>query len=184
MKKGFTLIEVMVVLSIVALVAILSYSFFGDSIREAFEKRNLIALEKQIHSVETAFGRWRMNGGAKGVSSFNDQVNDVLVGKYLKQELFIPKEASYTKSFAGNEWYLELSSLDWDNDGKPDFFATHPLDSIDGDLCVQFNEKYTQWSNPLQLATALSDSATPGAFCAYGSNFVSDRHIYILLEKM
>lgn len=63
-NKGFTLIEVMVVLSILALVAILAYNFFGSTMKEAKLKSNVTQLKKDMQAISTAWGLYYAKNGA------------------------------------------------------------------------------------------------------------------------
>lgn len=62
-KKGFTLIEVMVVLSVLALLTVLGYSFFGSILKEARNKAYVTGIGNNLYALETAWLRHEQKTG-------------------------------------------------------------------------------------------------------------------------
>lgn len=63
--KAFTLIEVMVVLSVLAIIAILAYNFFGSTMKEASRSQVITRTFKDITSLTRAYEFHLMDGRAE-----------------------------------------------------------------------------------------------------------------------
>lgn len=61
--KAFTLIEVLVVLSILALVAILSYNFFGSTMKDATAKQQAVKIYNDFRTIGDAYDMYIMKYG-------------------------------------------------------------------------------------------------------------------------
>ena len=63
-NKGFTLIEVMVVLSILAIIAILAYNFFGSTMKEATLKQQVTKLYNDLRTFDDAAALYFTKNGS------------------------------------------------------------------------------------------------------------------------
>lgn len=82
-NKAFTLIEVMVVLSILAIVAILSYNFFGSTMREAEINRITTKYIRDLNLLTDAFEMYYTDHGS--YPAINTEIDALVGGGYIKE---------------------------------------------------------------------------------------------------
>jgi prepilin-type N-terminal cleavage/methylation domain-containing protein len=82
-KNAFTLIEVMVVLSILAIIAILAYNFFGSTMKEAVRKQRVTKIYNDLRTLSNAYEMYEVQ---EGVPPFADLATypDIMTAGLLK----------------------------------------------------------------------------------------------------
>lgn len=68
-KNAFTLIEVMVVLSILAIIAILAYNFFGSSMKDATLKQSTVKIFNDMNAISGAYELYLGKHGQEPLAS-------------------------------------------------------------------------------------------------------------------
>jgi prepilin-type N-terminal cleavage/methylation domain-containing protein len=64
-NRAFTLIEVMVVLSILTIIAILAYNFFGSTMKEAAEKQKSVEIYRALNVLADGFDLYYAKNGTE-----------------------------------------------------------------------------------------------------------------------
>lgn len=83
-NKAFTLIEVMVVLSILALIAILAYNYFGSTMKEAKLKHAATKLLSDMQTLEQAYLLYEAQTGTSPPTGFAPVKTAILDSGILK----------------------------------------------------------------------------------------------------
>lgn len=140
-KKGFTLIEVMVVLSVLAIIAILAYNFFGSTMKEAVKSKCKTEIINKAHQYEEAIAIYESKYGttlpnilteAAFITYFID--TGILKGldvRYPSEGCYIPGETSY--------FDYRVNSLDTGGTAAGDDFIQ--LNSLPYDICVEIHDE-------------------------------------------
>lgn len=79
-NKGFTLIEVMVVLSVLAIIAILAYNFFGDVYKTAVKEAQVTKIINDLNTISDAFEEYERRTGTTLVAEFNFKTSTGVLG--------------------------------------------------------------------------------------------------------
>lgn len=161
-RRGFTLIEILVVLSLLALVAVLAYGYFGDIYREVRSKQAASKIHRDLTAVSNAINQHL--DGRNGIFMANPAhpahvaaavgaSRAILISKgYLKEEpkakstwaepgcptsvaYQYPQDSTYGKTY-------------WNPDNAGSYFSyTHTglrsfllMRCVSDDICKQFNE--------------------------------------------
>lgn len=119
-RKAFTLIEVMVVLSILAIIAILAYNFFGGTMKEATLKNNAVKFWRAATILDAATSEYYRKNG-----SYPANTGDLVSAGIIKAVPEVPTGGSWSfRNATGDrggptvaadifwEWSQEDNSLD------------------------------------------------------------------------
>lgn len=141
-NRGFTLIEVMVVLSILAIIAILAYNFFGGTMREATLTQAITQIAKDMTTLNDAADKYYIEYGSKPGPFDVTFQNDLLSSGMIKA---IPVPPPHTRRpiGSGEAYWVAPDYWDFTGDGVADDVIG--LD-VTVEACDAFNAKYTQWS--------------------------------------
>lgn len=140
-KKGFTLIEVMVVLSILAIIAILAYNFFGGTMKEAQLSQKVTKVMRDMQVISDAWEQWSMDNGNYTSEPSNAWVTLVSDG-YLRSWPTPPSGTAICGGGTCNGMYSYLtvgSYEDYDNDGTSD--AAISLEDLTTEFCTEFADR-------------------------------------------
>lgn len=134
-NRAFTLIEVMVVLSILALIAILAYNFFGNTMKEATIKQAATQYNRAFSTISTALEVYTLdNGGTFPTSKASGSaLAGVLVtGGYIK--------AMPVVDYDDLEWYC----TGMEDMGGPTTTEECQIyaNTLNKDICEQLNESW------------------------------------------
>lgn len=154
-NKAFTLIEVMVVLSILALIAILAYNFFGGTMKEAKLKRDATVIYEGLRAVTDASELYYIKN-----SAWPANLNDLVSGGFLKS---VPPLVDSSI----DSWPVIQTASDWGgptNAADIGIYYYRGLPS-GGDLtCRKFNEMFTSLGGGVPPTTAAPDR-THSVYC-------------------
>lgn len=155
MKKhnAFTLIEVMVVLSVLAIIAILAYNFFGGTMKEASEKQALTKIYRDLTMLMDASELYYTQNG-----TWANSLTDLVNAGTLKAVPEPPNKAAYWTGVGAYWYWSDTPYDDMDGDGDSDDY-TITLNRITDELCELFNGAY---------ATDLGIGATRWDYTAQG----------------
>lgn len=139
-SRAFTLIEVMVVLSILAIIAILAYNFFGNTMKEASIKQATTKVYNDLRVMADAVEMYKIKNG---VYPPHYQMGDLVTDGQLKARpigdvnwaLNGGSPADYEIAVNGDVYY------DMDGNGIEDFFLTGYF--FKQELCEAFNRAYS-----------------------------------------
>lgn len=134
-RHAFTLIEVLVVLSILALVAILSYNFFGGTMRDAAAVQGATKAYNDMRVISDALDLFELKTGAPLAGS---SLAPLVDGGYLKSLPTMTSSMALNPAVAGYIYDSAMSDLDVDGDDDS-YIAT---ENVTMDICKAFNEKY------------------------------------------
>ena len=180
-NKGFTLIEVMVVLSILAIIAILAYNFFGSTMKEATESKTILKINNDLRVIAEAYEAYEMKTGvpaaAVGVFAFSTLGNlDNLVDEGVLKSIPSP---SHPRGSADIYYGVDRVNTYYGDTAKADTGVEAGY--VTNDICEAYNEKYTSLGRVVyNLETAgWMDGPSPaeGTFC-WGDN--SGANFYIV----
>lgn len=145
-NKGFTLIEVMVVLSILALIAILAYNFFGSTMKEAQIKQKTTQIFNDLRVVSDACELFYNKTGSWPTDvDGNDLVN-----------------AGIIKAMPSDIW-LNIGEDKGGPTTDPDLFVAHwSSDQVMPDVCKAFNAAYSQTIGNAEAAMTVQDNLASG----------------------
>lgn len=139
-NRGFTLIEVMVVLSILAIIAVLAYNFFGNTVKEAKLKQAATQTYKDMRVLNDAWDEYiRLNGAEFAYNPENTFADTVDAG-IIKALPHPPSAAAGTGGLQPDYYVYDA----WDN-----FAGTATQDrviemyNVNDAFCAQFNDLYT-----------------------------------------
>ena len=134
-RHAFTLIEVLVVLSILALIAILSYNFFGSTMQDAIMKQTLTKTFNDMRIINDAHDAYYAKHRAKPAN-----ISDLVTDGQLKS---LPVPAAEVVSFCGGTAVYRFENWgDGDGNGIDDYMVTMDC-KPSVDHCLGFNEAYT-----------------------------------------
>lgn len=142
-RGAFTLIEVMVVLSVLALTAALAYNLFANTVRDATVMKAAVNLAKDMNEIEFAFhGLIRRNGAdPTGNNVILPAVTAGIIKAPIDPDDTIVKSGcvSAWSASTGGYWIHNLVSYA----GSPtnDWYTS--MQCIPQDVCLKFNEMYS-----------------------------------------
>ncbi len=139
MKKNsaFTLIEVMVVLSILAIIAILAYNFFGSTMKEAKLTQASVQYYEGFRVISDAVEKYYLDNAALPANAA------ALVSSGILKALPTPPAGAYgggSASFVYNTGYDNMDSIGADDD-------VIWFDGVNEDVCLEFSKKYGMGPN-------------------------------------
>lgn len=185
-EKGFTLIEVMVVLSILAIIAVLAYSFFGSTIKEAKLSQSATAFYRDCTTLSAAWDAYVVKYGTDPGSGTPTSPNAVmadLVNSGLVKAWPNPDASLDAGTSASPPWTYKLyvsGTLDANGDGTADAICS--LLGVTQDFCEEISERYstlgrTTWVYADHGNTWPQNSGT--AFCGYSAAVPGHQPIFI-----
>lgn len=170
-KRGFTLIEVMVVLSILALIAVLAYSFFGSSMREAKLSQAATKMYNDFRVINDAVERYEMETG-----SWPADVAALVSAGYLKA-VPQPIDAGFQRGAPYTGEYNFSATYDNMNAGTVSDAAIVAYYFTD-EFCSYLIAKYASAEGTLQSDQwdyEANGSLYPGAVLGKGAQFYGIR---------
>lgn len=132
-KAAFTLIEVMVVLSILAIIAILAYNFFGSTMKEAKVKQAVTKFQRDLELLTQAVDLYHSKNG-----TYPSNMNALLSDGVLSAE---PLQPQFGWSFGG-DYELVMGGyddLDMGTATEEDVWYTNTTSE---DVCKGLNEAW------------------------------------------
>lgn len=138
MRRAFTLIEVMVVLSILAIIAILTYSFFGSVVKEAKLKHEVAVIEKSLLELQAAYDLYIMKNPNAAVGTGN--VESLAFTSELKTIPPFGATEYWSNAVVADPEYA-LYCSDWDSQGACDDYIVY-RSWASNEACNLLNEKY------------------------------------------
>lgn len=134
MKKNsaFTLIEVMVVLSILAIIAILAYNFFGSTMKEGKLTQASVQYFEGFRVISDAVEKYYLDTGALPVNAA------ALVSSGTLKALPTPPTGTYgggSTDFGYIPGYDDMDSVGASDD-------TIYFDGVNEDVCLEFSKRY------------------------------------------
>lgn len=121
--RAFTLIEVMVVLTILALIAILAYNFFGNVARDAKLSANATRLHQILRTTSDALELYHKDYGALPAD-----VQDLVPAGYLKEVPKIPGEMMADGNPSDLYIYTQTASAGFCGAGSPAIIETNEIE--------------------------------------------------------
>jgi prepilin-type N-terminal cleavage/methylation domain-containing protein len=148
--RAFTLIEVMVVLSILAIIAILAYNFFGSTMKQAAVSSQATQIYRDMLAIDTAYNLAAMKTGAHWevsapavtpITNISTIIDDggLRVVPTPPQNAYDPDEY-----FTWGYEYGLLGNNVWDFGGPSTAKdLTIALFGVTRDVCQELNTKYS-----------------------------------------
>lgn len=134
-KQAFTLIEVMVVLSILSIIAILAYNFFGGTMKEATLKQQVTKLYNDLRVLDDASNEYyRKNGSFPSVEA------DIVTAGIIKALPTPPSGAGTTAYLHNNSYAKYPDHNDAGDTSTSDGAWSTNNGGISDELCAAFNE--------------------------------------------
>lgn len=181
-NRAFTLIEVMVVLSILALIAILAYNFFGSTMKEATLTQAATKTYNDMRILSDAWDESYRKNGVELDYSADDDFSAAVTDGILKA---LPKPPAAAAGVGGLQPNYELWDA-WDN-----FAGTATQDrviemyNVTDDFCKRYNELYTGLGSVVwdynTLGTYPPNEAT---FCFKPSASLDQNETVMILEVL
>lgn len=189
--RAFTLIEVMVVLSILAIIAILAYNFFGSTMREAAIKQQATNLRKQIQTMENAFLEYvRKTGDIRPSNpTFDSEVISLGILKEIpKPDLAIKTDPADSACPIANApggtrgWTLYYFDF---YGGSGEEVMTH-IYCVNDEVCKAYNEMYTTLGAtiPAKNSFITEMQNAGGSLCEPGSSDPDNNNLVISLIEV
>ena len=151
-NRAFTLIEVMVVLSILALIAILAYNFFGGTMKEASEKQAITKIFNDMRTLDDAYRLYQVKTGSTPSTRAVMVSSGVLKSEPNPDSNYI---TNYIWDYQDSNYSLPTTALDdaiWGS-------------NIPAAICKSWNEKYcpgcTEGADANQYLSSLHAGAYP-----------------------
>jgi prepilin-type N-terminal cleavage/methylation domain-containing protein len=162
-RRAFTLIEVMVVLSILAIIAILAYNFFGSTMKSATTTQTAVKVYNDLVAISGAAELYAIDNGALPAGN-NGQVEALILdGGYLKSWPVSPS--------SGGDYFYANAMDDMDGGAVADDVIY--TNNFSDDVCVEFMSRYASGLGTLQSAQWDYEGNTdqyPGAVLGKGAN--------------
>lgn len=145
MKKAFTLIEILVVLSLLALIAILAYNLFGNTMKDAQISRDATLIVKDMQSFSDAFEKYVVDNKAEPAAAnlkSHTTMHGSWIEDYLRQIPQPPASAETTGCDTTYNYALSMRVWSYPNEATTanDVYVT--LQCIDDDTCREINGMY------------------------------------------
>lgn len=116
--KAFTLIEVMVVLSILAIIAILAYNFFGGTMRDASMKQAATQLYRALQTIDDGATLEEIKTGQTWASY---DLEDLVTAGHIKSVPTPPSASICDGACGGMYSFMFVDGYeDYDNNGQSD----------------------------------------------------------------
>lgn len=180
--RGFTLIEVMIVLSILAVISVLAYNHFGTVSAEAKDKQLAAKLysdfqmyDDAIEMLSLKLGRDPIATGNGGFGSLDLDDHGILKGA----SRYAPSEA-----MEGSEQYYAYHNTIQNIGGSPATDQYLYLTGVKKSVCRKFNAQYSPLGDTIWDRVAESYNYPPvgsGPYCLY-SSIMERYYIYWPLE--
>lgn len=145
--RAFTLIEVMVVLSILALIAILAYNFFGGVMKEATLKQQVTKVYNDLRILSDATAKYEMDNGSVGAidTSIGTLVTAGIIKSLPTTPVAILTSGNESEVYDFREDYdcLGPASIQFENNAgcvQDDAFR---LRYVTDEFCKAYNEAYS-----------------------------------------
>lgn len=153
MKRAFTLIEVMVVLSILAIIAILAYNFFGSTMKEATLKKNVTKAYNDMRIISDAMDQYSLDNGGSYAN------NADLVGAGYLKAMPVPDCSILDPSYCPYNYSTYRTYMDFGGPTTGSDVLVVVEGGITDEFCKAFNAEYSEGLG-----------ATIWDYCADGSN--------------
>lgn len=142
LRRGFTLIEVMVVLSILAMVAVLAYNFFGSTMKEARLSQAATKLSNDLRLLEDAYLLYEAQNGTKATGN-NTTVKATLVAANVLKSWPVP-DASVKGADASSVRYEVHEDYDeFPSGAAPNNDAAVTARGLTRDVCLKVQEMHS-----------------------------------------
>lgn len=165
-KKAFTLIEVMVVLSILAIIAILAYNFFGGTMKEASLKQATTKLYNDMRTMDDAISKYEIDNGTLPADL------DALVTAGILKAIPTPPTQCWDGSGGFTYSFDPGYDVDMDADGNAVDDAAISLDNTNEDCADAFNAAFNDISGIFVYGTPTN---YPGSsYIQYGISWDAD----------
>lgn len=160
-RSAFTLIEVMVVLSILAITAVLAYNYFGGTMREASVTQRAARVYNDLRVLSAAMERYAMDNGGAWPPRQADGMAALVDGGYLKGAL-TPDPDTTT---AGTDTYDVYP--DWDDIGGPSAATDDVVEiyGVEPEVCIEFARRYSAVGVPFVYGTPQYPAVVEAAWC-------------------
>jgi len=163
-SRAFTLIEVMVVLSILALIAILAYNFFGGTMKEATLKQQTTKTYNDLRVVVDAMDLYYIKNGA-----YPGSTADLVTDGYLK---------SLPTGLGTLPISIQKAMYDSTGTATKDDVVRIGGGGISDDQCKAYNDAYTSLGATIpDNAGAVGAGAT---LCAFWDG--EGKHLWMVYE--
>lgn len=148
-KRAFTLIEVMVVLSVLAIIAILAYNFFGGTMKDATLTQQVTKIKRDLQTISDAIILYESRG--LGTISNVDADPSLLVSTGVLKSLPTPPPV-FTAGFETNQYRIDEQ---YDRFGPASVQAPNPatdddvvqVRNVTDDVCKKVNEENSWYSS-------------------------------------
>lgn len=135
LKKGFTLIEVMVVLSILAIIAVLAYNFFGGTMKEATLTQNAAKIADDMRVLDDGYAKHYLDA-----SAYPANYDELVTDGVLKAKPTPPKSSLET-AFAAEVYTLDTTGYTMVGTAAKEHVAL--LKGVTDDVCKEVNNRYS-----------------------------------------
>lgn len=135
-NKGFTLIEVMVVLSILAIIAILAYNFFGSTMKEAKDSQAATKLYNDMRTIADGLDLYVNKNGAYPPDRGDESL---LVSTGILKSLPTLVKLPGAPVNDDYEWFPAYDNMDGIG-ANDDTLTTYTNMTLD--VCAEFNRRY------------------------------------------
>lgn len=192
--KGFTLIEVLVVLSILAITAILGYNFLGNAAQEAKTSRDATAIISQAKTISVALEEYQRRFGAlpalNSVAAVNDFKQAVLTAGILRSWPStdpswrnVGSPCSSSGSPGADGWMPLTSSVA----GKTHYVAS--LSCVSAEICAEINRRLTSipgvdYDAAEPAASIANLGLHGGAACVWNPPLLGLTHRFVMLAAI
>lgn len=160
-RRAFTLIEVMVVLSILAIIAILAYNFFGSTMKEATLKQQATRIYNDLRVLSDATEKYFIDNGSYYAGGSDPALDPLVTSGILKSRP--------GKMHGGDAWWSFWTTADR---GGPtaaaDTYLEYGYDgaaSID-ELCRKYNEMFTSLGAGVPPNAFVAPDRTNATYCS------------------
>lgn len=133
-KNAFTLIEVMVVLSVLAIIAILAYNFFGSTMKEAKVKQRATQIYNEMNAIATAVELYYVKNGTYP-SDLAAGIDQLVADGQLKAPIYKPPQDTVS---AAKNYDLYVEDYNYCGGGSADVLLW-VSDYVNDDVCAKFN---------------------------------------------
>lgn len=172
-RRGFTLIEVMVVLSLLAMITVLAYNFFGNTMREARLRQAATKFYNDFRILSDAMDEfYRRNGRLPTAAEVNG--DKILVTSGILKAMPTPDLSWKDSTDYGAASVYEWSSSYDNMDGVGAHDSTWLYYYVPNELCAEFNSRYA--APPLDDGTVFDYQAAGSQYP--GENLGRHHRVY------